>query len=219
MKTLLCITAAIVLMGEAVEARPSRGGPAPERMIRFLDTDDNGTVDLDEFVAGRTAQFERQDKNGDGFLTEEEFSDPARPARGARFLRRMDKDGDQSVSQGEIDAALQQRFDRLDKDGNGTITPDEFSERNAAMLKRLDRDGDGSISREDMDQMQRLRAERGQRLFGEADTNADNRVELNEALAQAEKRFDEIDSDGDGQVDLGELKSGMKRLKRSQADR
>jgi len=67
-----------------------RKRPSPEEMVKRLDTNNDGTVSLEEFKAGPMAQrdpskaeevFKRMDKDGDGKLTVAEVKEgrPQRP--------------------------------------------------------------------------------------------------------------------------------------------
>ena len=70
-------------------------------------------------------------------------------------MRRIDTDGDGSISRAEFVAAdgKQSDFDRFDWDGSGSLDRDELEamaaakQRAAAEMHRVDSDGDGSISR------------------------------------------------------------------------
>jgi Ca2+-binding EF-hand superfamily protein len=80
----------------------------PERMREHLasaDTDGNGYLSVQELTAARDAmeqaRFAREDKNGDGALTEDEVG-----ARGWAHLKVADTDGNGKITLAEIDRAL-----------------------------------------------------------------------------------------------------------------
>ena len=106
--------------------------------------------------------FADLDANGDGQLSEEEFS-----SVGAVWLAGKDTDGDGLLSQDELAAAIIERMtefanrnsarmiERLDDNDDGMIGVDEIGHRHdpAEAFSRLDDDGDGSISEDEFGQM------------------------------------------------------------------
>jgi Ca2+-binding EF-hand superfamily protein len=113
------------------------------------------------------------DKNGDGFLSKEEFAMMPRIQRLAEEKRqhvfeRLDKNGDGQLSRAELvclgprrddPRPPRQRLWELDTDQNGSITFEEFAvgeffkklppARQEAVFRRLDADGDGLITHQD----------------------------------------------------------------------
>ena len=118
---------------------------------------------------GMAPAFAELDADGDGQLSEEEFS-----SAGAAWLAEKDTDGDGLLSRGELTAAMVERMTgiaerssawmigRLDKNDDGMIGADEIGRRHdpAEMFSRLDEDGDGSISE---DEFERMKAKDGRR--------------------------------------------------------
>lgn len=127
----------------------NRKRPNPAEIIKKLDTDGDGSVSKQEFMAGERAQknperaakaFAHMDADGDGKLTTTDFAQRRKPG-----------DGDKRPNPGEI-------FKHLDKDGNGSISKPEFlsgerSQKNPEMagklFDRLDSDSSGEITREE----------------------------------------------------------------------
>ncbi len=112
------------------EPRGRRRGPS-------MDTNGDGSVDLNEFQAARpnmTAdKFAEIDTNNDGLLSREER--PRRKdhkGRSERFAA-LDTDGSGGVSLGEMQAAksakLGEQFARMDTDGNGEVSLEEHQAR------------------------------------------------------------------------------------------
>ena len=70
---------------------PGKGRPNPEEVFKKLDTDNNGSLNLDEFKAGPMGQkdperaakvFEKLDADDDGALSLEEFKKGRPPRQG-----------------------------------------------------------------------------------------------------------------------------------------
>ncbi len=106
-------------------------------------------------AGGPRPNFEAQDANGDGSISQDEFARPQ-----SDLFARADADGDGALSEDEYrglreagremmrERAQERTFARLDDNGDSVLTPDEFSSRHAR-LAALDADGDGQISRDE----------------------------------------------------------------------
>lgn len=90
------------------------------------DVNNDGVVDVDEYVAYFVAAFQRHDANGDGFLTPDEVPDVDM----ARF-RAADRDGDGRISLGEAIAERMIVFFDIASD-DGVITLDRLLAYEAA---------------------------------------------------------------------------------------
>jgi Ca2+-binding EF-hand superfamily protein len=172
--------------------------PGPREMLlqllREADTDHDGQVTLQEFLAARpelTADdFTRLDLNGDGILTRADAPDgqldPVQALLG--LLRETDANGDGVVTFEEAAA----------------FRPDLTQEQFAS----LDVNGDGVLSRDDLppptDPMARLIA-----LLPAADANHDNAVTFDELQALApdltQEQFNKLDRNGDGVIASDDL--------------
>jgi len=176
------------------EGAPRRGG-----MLARFDSDGDGRISRDEAPEWLKQGFGEIDRNGDGFLDEEELramrgrrrggrggregapgQEGARPEwtgrgrTGPTLLALLDADRDLSLSAKEIENAPKALLD-LDKGGDGALSREELAPP-PRPLAGLDRDGDGRISRE-------------------------------EASERLKRRFDELDKDKDGFLDEAELKA------------
>ena len=113
-------------------SKPPKGGD----FIKQFDTDGDGKVSEVEFN-GPDGPFAHMDKDGDGFIDENEAPKGPPPGRshdrqgsqksgkrGGGFMTRFDKDKDGKVSRGEFDGP-DEHFTPLDKNGDGVITEDE----------------------------------------------------------------------------------------------
>lgn len=113
------------------EARQGKGWRAA-RFLYIFDTDGNGSVSQAEIRAEQKRIAGAADVNGDGVLSVDEFRRRGRLIRslGAMSLFDMlDADGDQKVSQAEIEAPSARWFKRYDADGDGAIAADELPQR------------------------------------------------------------------------------------------
>jgi Ca2+-binding EF-hand superfamily protein len=80
---------------------------------------------LDRLLGRVDRQFDRLDKNGDGFIDAKDL-EPLAAERVAfaskRFFRRFDADNDGKVTKDEFNRFAKERFANLDMDGDGKIT-------------------------------------------------------------------------------------------------
>ncbi len=167
-----------------------------------------------------SAMFERLDRNGDGWVTEDEV-----PRERQRFFDLMMQRGDQNqdgkLTREEFTASLNDRggfsqfgesrpmrggrfnaeriFERFDSNGDGEITPDEIPQRVQRMMQ-LDRNGDGVLTREELSQ-----GPPGG--FGGGPGMAPG-----DPGARAERMFERFDTNSDGTVTKDELPDGMQQF-------
>ncbi len=111
---------------------PGRGSAgAAEGLFQRYDSNGDGVVTLDEFMAERRHSLLGMDKNGDGFVSQDEYIAGApdampMPRRTAMFAA-LDKNGDGKLSPDEIDAASRAIFHILDQRGDGRLTAQDFA--------------------------------------------------------------------------------------------
>jgi Ca2+-binding EF-hand superfamily protein len=117
--------------GRGYHGKGGQGGG----MMRRLDANGDGTISEQEFTDPAGARFEAMDENGDGQLTAEEVAAHAERMRAARRTARAEA-----------------MIERLDADGDGAVTLEEMRAPHdrAAMFERMDADGDGQLSAEEM---------------------------------------------------------------------
>jgi Ca2+-binding EF-hand superfamily protein len=112
----------------SVGARSSR--PAS---FATIDTDHDGTLDLEEVKRAAAAFFDELDTDHDGTLTRSEL----RRRLSAKEFATADVDKDGSLTKDEFLAVVEQRFKAADADHDGTLTPAEFRSPAGLALRRL----------------------------------------------------------------------------------
>lgn len=142
----------LLAAGTAMAQSGGQGGrPSTTDFISRLDKDGDGKVSASEFD-GPSEHFTQLDKNSDGYISSTEV--PSGPPgggsnsrggmnssssgfgrggmqsgmnngmSGAEFVKRLDKDGDNKVSQAEFDGPSE-HFSQLDKNRDGYLSADE----------------------------------------------------------------------------------------------
>ena len=112
------------------------GGPAfaaPSRAMRLLDTDKDGTVDLDEAKKTASTLFDKLDRDRDGTLDQREL----RGRLSAAELAAADPDKDGTLSKDEYLRLVESRFKAADPDSDGTLDEKELRSRAGQALLRL----------------------------------------------------------------------------------
>ena len=149
---------------EMAVAREQRRQERMEARFAELDTNENGSLSLEEFQAGmpsaryreerKEAHFAEWDTNGDGALSLEEVQAgmPSAQHRGRRGgdpenrLARLDENDDGQLSDAEMSTHLLQMFERLDTDGDDVISEEEMNQKPAFGNRGSQCDGNGNKS-------------------------------------------------------------------------
>lgn len=146
--------------GRGAAARQAAGGKAPAE-------------------AGRPAGAGRAAREAGG------VEDGAQSVAGSALLPALDRDGDKSLSAGEIDLAV-------------------------VSLRALDRDGDGSVSSAEMSRGPRPNQAKAEPANAKPaapamrDTDGDGKITAADLPPSAQARFDDYDANGDGELDAEE---------------
>ncbi|MFP5077704.1 EF-hand domain-containing protein [Rhizobium sp. YIM 134829] len=130
-----------------------------ERMIRWLDTNKDGKVSLDEAENRATIAFAAFDADKDGQVSKQEVETKRKAFREARqALREARKNGtDLAAARAELmksrpamlPGAGSRGFDRADTDKNGTLSLAEVTAQVGERFKKRDRNGDGFLDASD----------------------------------------------------------------------
>lgn len=122
------------LLCAASLAAPALGQSEDALKGMFLSADSNedGVVTKDEFLARRAKSFTVFDNDQSGGLSQDEFT-AALMGRAAKFsgraFRRVDANGDGVIDNKEWNDSPTRGFDRVDQNNDGALTPDELNRR------------------------------------------------------------------------------------------
>ena len=114
------LAGAVTLGGSVSPAWPASPG-----VLRSLDSDADGTVDLNEAKAAAARVFDRLDRDRDGTLDRHEL----RGRVSASDLAAADPDKDGTVDKNEYMAIVERRFKAADADNDGTLDLKELRSR------------------------------------------------------------------------------------------
>jgi Ca2+-binding EF-hand superfamily protein len=112
---------------------PAFAAPEPSRAMRLLDSDNDGTVDLDEAKKSASTLFDKLDRDRDGTLDRREL----RGRLSAAEFAAADPDKDGTLSKDEYLKAVENRFKAADGDNDGTLDEKELRSRAGQALLRL----------------------------------------------------------------------------------
>lgn len=129
-RTMLLTLATSILIGGSLPAFATSHRFDP---IRMFDTDNDGTLDLDEVEDVASAVFDRLDPDRDGTLDVREL----RGRLTARELAAADPDRDGTLDKDEYLAVVEQRFKAANPDNDGTLDRREFRTKAGQALLRL----------------------------------------------------------------------------------
>lgn len=223
--TLLLTTALVIppLFGEE-KARPEKGradgsffksidkdgdkaiskeeaGEHWERLSR-LDANDDGKVTFEEIAAGRPGGGEGSGRPGPG-----KDGEPGEPGE---IFKRLDKNGDGSLSKDEVPEQSWERLSKFDKDSDGVVTKEEMAAGFALMrAAKGGEGGDGKGARRGTGGP--LESGPGA-AFGRFDKDNDGKLSESEVPAEMWSKLRKADTDGDGLVSREELEKVYKDL-------
>ena len=98
-----------------------------------IDTDNDGTVDIDEAKKAASAVFDKLDTDKDGTLDAKELKGRLTQ----KELTAADPDNDGTLSKDEYLAVVEKRFKAADPDNDGTVSAAEFKTAAGRSLSQL----------------------------------------------------------------------------------
>ncbi len=142
--------------------------------------------------------------------TEVEEKPDAKPM--APLMRALDRNGDGSLQQAEIDMAVVV-LRRMDRNGDGTVSGDELVARPAVTDERRPGSRPEGDRRPDRPGQPGRDGQPGMPDLSRLDTDGDGKISKDEAPERMKERFDMIDGNGDGFVDKAEQEQLIRRLR------
>ncbi len=214
--TALPVTAlSVCALAQTAAPQPAAAGRPSfyQMMLQKMDTNGDGRISLDEYVAAATARFKAADTQNKGALDAADIATaPAtlnRDQKIAEFVvKHLDTDGKGYFTKDDVVARAKQRFAKMDKKGDGKLTPDELTafglrgHAHAAVTSSTD--------------VSNKRAEFRQKYFDKIDANHDGVITLDEYVAAASARFDKIDTNGSGEVTAQQVAASPRMAKGEQ---
>lgn len=183
-------------------------------MLQKMDTNGDGRISLDEYVAAATARFKAADAQNTGSVTAADLAASpdaiARDQKIAAFMvKHLDKDGKGYVSEDDFIAQAKTRFARMDARGDGKLTVDELT-------GPLGGRGKAKFAQAASADAQQKAAKFKQKVFDRIDTNHDGVITQDEYIAAAAAHFNKIDVNGTGEITAQDIASSPRMVKREQ---
>lgn len=192
--TLFCIALLTMFISNSY-AYPGGSNKSPgghlSRFINQFDINGDKTVTKEEFSLAMQQRFKKMDTDGNGTVSQKEFTQHAKARQQEhqnRHKTKMDSNNDGVISKQEYLEAkrikAEKNFAALDKDNNGSLTDEEFKSEKSRFKKsthyfpKIDRNGDGMISPEESKAS-------STRLFERLDQNEDQVITQDEIKAMS----------------------------------
>lgn len=187
---------------------PRGGEHRAERLFERFDVNADGVITEAEIEEVRTQNFTSADADGNGEVSLEEFKAAFLERSGDRMVRAfqfLDRDGDGTVTQEEIDQVANRMFNRLDRDGNGTVERVR-GPRGGSEGERSERADRGERGERHGPRGHHMgRGGPGKMFLGLFDTDGDGKVTREEFDAKRGELFALADTNGSGSFTLEEF--------------
>lgn len=172
------------------------GARRTERLVRAFDTDRDGRVARDEYLAGMKRRFDALDLDRDGRLTDDDLPPMMRGRKAlADDIGKCRKRGQRRLAM----------LSGADADKDGIITPQEAAAAAETRFARFDRNKDSVLDNVDVEALRREIVEyRVRRFLHRNGAAADGRVTREQFSVRANERFARLDADGDGVISRAE---------------
>jgi Ca2+-binding EF-hand superfamily protein len=201
---------ALSIYAVAQSANPSAPGSHAnffQHMLQKMDTNGDGRISLDEYLAAAGARFKSIDSQNRGSIDAADIASSkaalARIDRRANaMVKHLDTASNGYVTQDEFVVAAQKRFARLDKNGDGKLTPDELATRWGRGAK-------------DPTQANTKSGTFAQQRFDKLDSNHDGVVTVDEYVTAAKTLYAQFDTQHNGKVTAAEIAAAPKTQERA----
>lgn len=193
----------------ATGARPSFF----QYMLQAMDTNGDGRISLDEFVAAATKRFHSIDTQNKGSIDAADIaSSPEAVKRDQKmaqhFVAHLDTAGNGYVSKDEFLAAASERFARIDTTGTGQVTLSQFETARGGHWH-------GAAAAQSSTHAQFAQS-MAQHEFDKLDANHDGVITKGEFLAAAGTRFDTLNASHTGKLTAQEIAASPQTLRRDE---
>ncbi len=207
----ICATAHDAASTAAAAARPSFF----QHMLQAMDTNGDGRISLDEYLAAATKRFQSIDAQNKGSIGAADIAASPQTVQrdqkmAQRLVARMDTAGNGYVNKDEFLAAAGTRFARMDSTSTGRVTLSQFEA--SASGGRGYWHGAAAPSGTHAQFAQDM----AQSEFDKLDANHDGGVSKDEYLAAAGTRFDVLDTAHTGKLTAQEIAASPKMLRRDE---
>jgi Ca2+-binding EF-hand superfamily protein len=184
-------------------------------MLQKMDTNADGRISFDEYVAAASARFKSIDTQNKGAVDAADIAaSPIVLQRDEKIataiVKHLDTSGKGYISQDDIVASAQARFARMDKNGDGKLSPDELTapgHRARAQFANADASNP---------EWQQKRAEFKQKYFDRIDADRDGVITPDEYIAAANARYNKADVNGSGELTAQQIASSPRTAAREQ---
>lgn len=161
------------------------------KSFESLDTNQDGIVSQEEWMAGARGEYESLDRNGNGNISYNEFHGIASSNPGNRY----------GANKGYKNGKRRQpRFEDMDANHDGVLSKDEWPADAVEYYTALDANADGNVSYNEFFNRKQISAS----VLKGLDTNNDNRISRGEWTGEAAE-FNRIDKNADNFLTVAEL--------------